>query len=70
MASGKSRPQVSVIIPALNEETGIERSIASATQEPDVEVIVVDGGSRDETVRVARRQGAKTLSVPAGRAAR
>ena len=68
MASGKSRPQISVIIPALNEETGIERSIASATQEPDVEVIVVDGGSRDETVRVARRQGAKTLSVPAGRA--
>ena len=68
MAAGKPRSRISVIIPALNEASGIARSIASAAQEPGVEVIVVDGGSRDETVRVARRQGAKTLSVPAGRA--
>ena len=67
MAPGKTNSQISVIIPALNEETGIARSIASAVQEPDVEVIVVDGGSRDDTVRVARRQGAATLEVPAGR---
>ena len=68
MAAGKPRSLISVIIPALNEASGIARSIASAAQEPGVEVIVVDGGSRDETLQVARRQGAKTLSVPAGRA--
>ncbi len=68
MPSGKSGPPVSVIIPALNEEAGIARSISSAAREPGVEVIVVDGGSRDKTVQVARREGARTLSVPAGRA--
>lgn len=62
------RPQVSVIIPALNEEAGIARAVASAAQARDVEVIVVDGGSRDETAKVARRLGAVTLTVPAGRA--
>lgn len=68
MAAGKPRPQISVVIPALNEASGIARSIASAAREPGVEVIVVDGGSRDKTVQVARREGARTLSVPAGRA--
>ena len=68
MSAGKPRPRISVIIPTLNEASGIARSIASAAQEPGVEVVVVDGGSRDETLQVARRQGAKTLSVPAGRA--
>lgn len=67
MAPGNHRPPISVIIPTLNEAAGIPRSIASAVQEPDIEVIVVDGGSRDGTVQVARRQGAATLEVPAGR---
>ena len=67
MAPGNPRPPISVIIPALDEAAGIARSIASAVQEPDVEVIVVDGGSRDGTVQVARRQGAATLEEPAGR---
>lgn len=68
MPSGKPTLQISVIIPALNEAAGIARSIASAAREPEVEVIVVDGGSRDETAQVARRLGAETLTVPAGRA--
>ena len=67
MAPVNLRPRISVIIPALDEAAGIARSIASATREPGVEVIVVDGGSRDDTVQVARRQGATTLEVPAGR---
>lgn len=68
MPAGNLRLTISVIIPALNEEAGIARSISSAAREPGVEVIVVDGGSRDQTVRVARRLGAETLTVPAGRA--
>ncbi len=68
MAAGNPAPRISVIIPSLNEAGGIARSIASAAQEPNVEIIVVDGGSRDKTLQVARRQGARTLSVPAGRA--
>lgn len=67
MAPGNPSPRISVIIPALNEAAGIARSIASAAGEPEVEVIVVDGGSRDDTLQVARRLGATTLEVPAGR---
>jgi rSAM/selenodomain-associated transferase 2 len=34
----------------------------------NVEVIVVDGGSQDDTVQIAHSFGAKVLSAPAGRA--
>ncbi len=48
-------PKVSVIIPAHNAAGFLERSVRSAlTQsEPDLEVIVVDDGSTDNTIEVA-----------------
>ncbi len=52
---------VSVIIPALNEELSIEKTIADLPAELD-EIIVCDNGSSDNTVSVAREAGAKVVS--------
>jgi len=61
-------PLISVIIPALNEEANIVSCLASTRCAPNVERIVVDGGSRDRTREMAFSCGAKVLTVPAGRA--
>lgn len=59
---------VSIIIPALDEWTALPRCLAAIrAQEPPLEVLVVDGGSRDATVDVARAAGARVLSAPRGR---
>lgn len=58
---------LSVVIPALDEGERIEAALASATA-PGVEVVVVDGGSRDDTVARAKRGGARVLASPPGRA--
>ena len=63
----RARPYLSVIIPALDEEAHIEETILNA-QSPDAEVIVVDGGSGDSTVKRAERAGAAVLRGPRGRA--
>ena len=63
----KGRPYLSVIIPALNEEKNIEATIRSAL-DPDAEVIVVDGGSRDGTGACAAKAGARVVNSPRGRA--
>jgi len=58
---------VSVVIPALDEADRIGAAVASA-REPGVEVLVVDGGSRDATGARARAAGARVVASPAGRA--
>src|SRR5262245_18515716 len=55
-----SQPAVSLVIPALNEETGIEATIRRAPTGIH-EIIVVDGGSKDDTVRRATALGAKVV---------
>jgi rSAM/selenodomain-associated transferase 2 len=59
---------VTVIIPTLNEESWIERSIDSAFAAGAKEVIVADGGSTDRTVELARGKNARVVSAPAMRA--
>ncbi len=60
--------RISVVIPALDESEALPRALAS-THAPGVERIVVDGGSRDETLRVAHACGAeRVLATPPGRA--
>src|SRR3954464_7190001 len=51
--TGQSSPTVSVVIPALNEERNLPHVFAKLPANIS-EVIVVDGGSKDRTVAVAR----------------
>lgn len=67
------RPSISVVVPTLNEAGNVRRAVESAlacasTSAPSLEVIVVDGGSVDDTVSVARDAGATVISAPKGRA--
>jgi peptidoglycan-N-acetylglucosamine deacetylase len=50
------QPRVAVLIPAYNEEKVIERTIQGALDSdyPDLLVIVIDDGSKDKTLNVAR----------------
>jgi len=51
------RPNVALLIPAFNEEKVIERTILAALDSdyPNLRVIVIDDGSKDNTLEVARR---------------
>jgi rSAM/selenodomain-associated transferase 2 len=60
--------RVSVIIPTLNEATGLADTLRSLRQERPHEIIVVDGGSRDATCERASEADV-VLSGPRGRAA-
>jgi glycosyltransferase involved in cell wall biosynthesis len=55
---------ISVIIPALNEEESIGRVLAAIPTGVADEIIVVDGGSDDGTVAIARAGGARVLHEP------
>ena len=61
---------ISVIIPALNEERALPRTLAHLFAQPGrCEVILVDGGSRDRTRAVADAwPGVHVTSAPRGRA--
>ena len=65
-----SVPNISVIIPALNEARSIGATLDAAARVRGLsEVIVVDGGSADGTVEVARSRGARVLTTGRGRGA-
>jgi rSAM/selenodomain-associated transferase 2/rSAM/selenodomain-associated transferase 1 len=64
---GGDSAKISIIIPALNEEENIEACLASTEGPSRVERIVVDGGSRDRTVEIARSCEARVISSPRGR---
>ncbi len=49
-------PKISVVIPTLEEESYIEAILSRLKRvRPSVEIIVVDGGSRDRTMELAKR---------------
>ncbi len=57
---------VSVVIPTLNSESTLERclqSVRAQTYGP-LEVLVLDGGSRDNTMTIGRAMGASVHSLP------
>jgi uncharacterized protein len=60
-------PKISIIIPVLNEAEAIAKTITQA-QAANTEIIVVDGGSSDDTVAIARSLGVQVISSPLGRA--
>jgi rSAM/selenodomain-associated transferase 2 len=60
---------LSVIVPMLNEESAIGATLeAIRAGAPGAEVIVVDGGSTDRSIEMARTRGAQTLTAGRGRA--
>jgi rSAM/selenodomain-associated transferase 2 len=60
---------LSIIIPVLNESSLIQSTLEPLLLTPSVEVIVVDGGSIDNTLERAQAAGAKVLTAAqAGRA--
>ncbi len=57
-------PEISIIIPALNEEQYIEhtlQSIKAQNTKIDFEVIVCDGGSKDNTVKIAKKYADRVM---------
>lgn len=68
MAGTEDEVRLSVIIPALNEAGRLETVLAAVLRERPFEVIVVDGGSRDETLAIATQAGAAVICAPPGRA--
>lgn len=47
-------PKISIIIPVLNEAATIEETLNNISTTPDIEVIIVDGGSQDKTVEITK----------------
>jgi len=68
MSQNIGAAKISIIIPTLNEAENIKEAIAITQPSTNVEVIVVDGGSRDDTVKIAQSLGVKVISSSPGRA--
>lgn len=54
---------ISIIIPTLNEENTIENTLRSLKElsDHDYEIIVSDGKSKDKTIEIAKKHGAKVI---------
>ncbi|MEO7806174.1 MAG: TIGR04283 family arsenosugar biosynthesis glycosyltransferase [Steroidobacteraceae bacterium] len=57
----------SVVVPTLNEAACIAALCRSLSADGFEDLIVVDGGSSDDTVAIARQAGATVLETPPGR---
>ena len=68
----KKIKSVSIVMPALNEEEGIVKTILSIPLKElqnlgyNVEILIVDGGSTDKTADLARSKGARVISSERG----
>jgi len=60
--------RISVVIPTLDEELAIGKTLRALQHIPEVsEIFVVDGGSQDATCRISEQAGARVLRSAAGR---
>ena len=60
--------RISIIIPTLNEAEHLSLALESTVRAINVERLVVDGGSTDGTLKLARERGARVLEPGLGRA--
>ncbi|MTJ48080.1 TIGR04283 family arsenosugar biosynthesis glycosyltransferase [Dolichospermum sp. UHCC 0259] len=63
-----NRDLISIIIPTLNEADNIQEAIISSQIGSHIEIIIVDGGSKDETLSIAKSLDVKVMISPPGRA--
>ncbi|MEN9229285.1 MAG: glycosyltransferase family A protein [Thermostichus sp. DG02_5_bins_236] len=58
-------PLISVIIPAFNAALTLEETLRSVMNQsfPDIEILVIDDGSEDETVAIAKRLAAEDSRI-------
>jgi rSAM/selenodomain-associated transferase 2 len=61
--------KITVIIPVLNEADNIAKNVLYLAKNKDIEIIIVDGDSKDNSIEVAKKLGFKVIKSPqAGRA--
>jgi rSAM/selenodomain-associated transferase 2 len=64
----RPKPLISLILPVLNEAPILAEALSTLPQAPDLEIILVDGGSTDASREVAGRfPHVRWLSAPRGR---
>ena len=68
MTADRAKQRVSVVIPVLNDAACLARLLADLRAEPQLQLVVVDGGSEDDTFAVAQAQADLALRAPRGRA--
>ncbi len=68
MSQNIDAARISIIIPTLNEAGYIKEAIATTQAYTNIEVIIVDGGSKDDTIEIAESLGVTVISSSPGRA--
>ncbi|MEH1868849.1 MAG: TIGR04283 family arsenosugar biosynthesis glycosyltransferase [Nostoc sp.] len=68
MSQNIDAARISIIIPTLNEAENIKQAIATTQAYTNIEVIIVDGGSKDDTIEIAQSLNVKVISSFPGRA--
>jgi rSAM/selenodomain-associated transferase 2 len=68
MSQNLDGAKISIIIPVLNEAENIRQAIACTQPSTNIEVIVVDGGSQDDTHKIASDFKVTIISSLPGRA--
>lgn len=59
---------LSIIIPVVNEEFHLKKLLPLLVESPAKEVILVDGGSTDDSKKIAENLGVKVIDAPKSRA--
>ncbi len=58
------KPKISLIIPCFNEAESIGSVLKSIPKTANIETIVIDNNSRDQTATIAKKMGAKVIFEP------
>lgn len=64
------RPLISIIIPTLQEEDYLEKTLSNLTKNfnsPSHEIIISDGGSKDSTISIAKRYPVSVIENSTGK---